>query len=447
MKNEKFAEASATVIDLMGNAKFKKRLIQSEPRSSAAAQMDGVAVRHAPSSNPERVEDEKRMSGKRPARTDPKGNVLPAGIRYVENRPKLPYRVEQELQQVNGSWRSTSKSYPTLAAAKKGLANLKLDIAQGNPPPGQRAKTSLADFQKEAQGSVLKAGRTPNTVRDYDRAWRIRILPDLGNFRLGDISPDVVEEAIQNWLESATPSTVCSALAYLSQLLDKAVAQNRIGKNPVRGVERPKSTTTTNVGERALTGGQQADLLRIMQGQDPAYDWFIQTLLHTGLRFNEATALRVTDVNLSAGVLAVNRAYFLDENGELKLGQTKGKKCRTAPIPDSLRAALQAAMQGKAPSEQLLTTPAGSTIRGSNLRRSLNWDAIRKSIGKPGMCFHDLRHTAASNMLTMGVPLHDVRAILGHSDVATTNAYSGSHFDYASRAAERINDHWKVILP
>lgn len=446
MKNEQLADASGIVIDLMGNAKFKKRLMEPELRSSTGAPTDARNLGTALSPALEPAQDEKRRSGRRPARTDPKGYVLPAGIRYVASRPKLPYRVEQEVQQANGSWRSTSKSFPTLAAAKKGLANLKLTIAQGNPPPGQRAKTSLADFQEEVQGAVLKAGRTPNTLRDYDRAWRIRILPDLGNYKLGDISSDVVEEVIQSWLESATPSTVCSALTYLSQLLDKAVAQNRIRKNPLQDVERPKSSVTTNVGERALTARQQAALLRIMQKQDPAYDWFIQTLLHTGLRFNEATALRVADVNLAAGVLAVNRAYFLDENGSLKVGQTKGKKCRAAPIPDSLRPALQAAMQGKAQDEQLLTTPGGATIRGSNLRRSLNWDSIRRSIGKPDMCFHDLRHTAVSNMLSMGIPLHDVRAILGHSDVATTNAYSGSHSDYASRAARRINDQWREFL-
>ncbi|WP_083850967.1 tyrosine-type recombinase/integrase [Arthrobacter sp. TB 23] len=446
MITEEPTDGMAAVIDLFNYRRLYKRENLSGSESFATVLRTDPDGRHL-LSPPATDRSTKQVAKKQPPRIDPKGNVLPAGIRYLTKRPNLPYRVEQEVKQADGSWRSTSKSYQTLAAAKKGLATLKVEIAQGNPPPGKRAKVSLSEFRTEVQSAVVRSDLMPNTVRDYDRAWRIRIMPDLGGYKLGDITSDVVDEIVQSWLETATPSTVCSALAYLSQLLDKAVAKKRINRNPVQDIKRPKVTSATNVGERALTGRQQADLLATMQNQEPEYDRFIQTLLHTGVRFNEATALRVSDVNLVTKRIAVNRAYHLDDDGELVIGPTKGKNCRNAPIPDALIPALNDAMRGKSASAQLLTTPSGSTIRGSNLRRALNWDRIRISIGKPSMCFHDLRHTAATNMLTMGVPLHDVRAILGHSDVSTTNAYSGSHADYATRAADRINNHWSAIVP
>ncbi len=444
MTNAKDADGFPNVINLMDHAKFAKRAAprgaekQLSPPSQSAPAFKYQDVSQEDGSEPRR---------RRGARLDPHGHVLPAGIRYIAARPKLPYRVEQEIQEPNGSWRSTSKSFPTLAAAKKGLGFMKLDIAQGNPPPGKRSKVSLVEFRSEVQSTVLKSGRASNTVRDYDRAWRIRIMPDLGSMKLGDISTDLLEETIQGWLESATASTVNSALTYLSQLLDKAVAQKRIRENPVSKIKRPKSIAITNVTDRALTGQQQGVLLGIMRDKDPNYDLFIQTLLQTGLRFNEATALRVGDVNLSDNVLAVKRAYHLNDEGKLEIGPTKGKRDRKAPIPESLRQVLGQAVLGKASTDNLLTTPEGAIIRGGNLRRALNWESVRCEVGKPDLCFHDLRHTAATNMLNMGVPPHDVRAILGHSDLATTNIYAGSHDNYATRAADVINKQWSSILP
>jgi integrase len=45
---------------------------------------------------------------------------------------------------------------------------------------------------------------------------------------------------------------------------------------------------------------------------------------------------------------------------------------------------------------------------------------LLRGMGLPHMHFHDLCHSAASILLSMGVPAHVVQELLGHSDVATT---------------------------
>lgn len=45
---------------------------------------------------------------------------------------------------------------------------------------------------------------------------------------------------------------------------------------------------------------------------------------------------------------------------------------------------------------------------------------MRVWAGVPTLRFHDLRHTAVSLLLTLGVPPHVVREIVGHSDVKVT---------------------------
>ena len=48
---------------------------------------------------------------------------------------------------------------------------------------------------------------------------------------------------------------------------------------------------------------------------------------------------------------------------------------------------------------------------------------LRAIYQKIDLHFHDLRHEAASRWLEAGIPLHHVRALLGHSNIATTDAY------------------------
>jgi integrase len=50
--------------------------------------------------------------------------------------------------------------------------------------------------------------------------------------------------------------------------------------------------------------------------------------------------------------------------------------------------------------------------------------AARMRVGMRHINFHDLRHSAASEMVNAGVPLYDVGKILGHRDTRSTQRYS-----------------------
>lgn len=53
--------------------------------------------------------------------------------------------------------------------------------------------------------------------------------------------------------------------------------------------------------------------------------------------------------------------------------------------------------------------------------------------------FHDLRHSCASLLINMGVPLEVVRDILGHTTVKTTERYAHLHVDRQSEALEKLS--------
>ncbi|MBW0103657.1 tyrosine-type recombinase/integrase [Pseudonocardia sp. KRD291] len=66
----------------------------------------------------------------------------------------------------------------------------------------------------------------------------------------------------------------------------------------------------------------------------------------------------------------------------------------------------------------VFTTRQGGSVSPRTLVNY--WHEIRKAAGLGSLRFHDLRHTAVSLLLALGVPPHVVREIVGHSDVKVT---------------------------
>ena len=88
----------------------------------------------------------------------------------------------------------------------------------------------------------------------------------------------------------------------------------------------------------------------------------------------------------------------------------------------------------------VFTNPIGATIHPDNLTKA--YKALLKGAGLRDQRLHDLRHTAATLMLRDGLPVHEVSAVLGHSQTSTTlNVYSrvlpGAN-DRAAAAMERL---------
>ncbi|MGO9180505.1 MAG: tyrosine-type recombinase/integrase [Candidatus Limnocylindrales bacterium] len=71
----------------------------------------------------------------------------------------------------------------------------------------------------------------------------------------------------------------------------------------------------------------------------------------------------------------------------------------------------------------MFTTRRGMPLYGWWVLRQLY--AAEDRLGIPRATIHDLRHTAASMAIAMGLELQDVRDLLGHSSVTVTSAIYG----------------------
>lgn len=146
----------------------------------------------------------------------------------------------------------------------------------------------------------------------------------------------------------------------------------------------------------------------------------------TGLRWGEARALRVADVQRIGGqALIVGSSH----SEGMKEKTTKGGRARRVPVADHVWSIVLGWCEGRSPEDYLLMTERGAQLHKSNLRRGVRWDQLAR-----GHSIHDLRHTAATEWLRSGVDVRTVQAWLGHASLSTTQVYVhylGTHADRA----------------
>lgn len=290
-----------------------------------------------------------------------------------------------------------------------------------------------------AVASLLSDG----TARGYLVAWRRRVGPTFGARELADVTPFDVELAFASW--SGAVSTRKDAVAMLSALCRAALKARLIATNPCVGVEyrRRQSADPTS---RALSRREVDRLLAVLP-REGCYRRFVLAMLYTGCRFGEVAGLRVGDVDLEGLTIRVQRTASPGRHGEVVVGPTKGRRVRDVPMPEPFVPELLAAMEGKGAHDYLFTGPRGGFLSSGNLSRALDWHRIRDRVktfptGEPTLHWHDLRHTAATNLFLANVPATDVQAIMGHSDLATTQRYADTRRDAARRGGAALTAYY-----
>ena len=366
------------------------------------------------------------MSADRSERIDPKTRrPLPEGIRFRKDRGK--YQVRVWAIGLNGSWRERSALVETLVEAKR----VRAESMSRAFPDGDMTLTQW----HARHWSVIESSVRASTARAYERGWRLRVKPWLGHVKLEKLTAGVIEEAMAGWTGST--STRIDALSVLSRLLDGAVRAHVVPLNQARLARRPRPEVPSSLRSRALTAAEVPVLLAAID--DAHYRRYIAALVYTGMRANEATALRIEDVDLEHRTIHVRRAFSIGEDGHGVELAPKSHKERDVPIPTPLVGPLVDAMAGKVRGDLVFTGPRGGRINASNVRRAVDWKTLRTTLHREDLRIHDLRHTLATMLFDAGASANDVQAILGHSSMQMTERYSRARSDVAKRAAAAID--------
>ena len=261
--------------------------------------------------------------------------------------------------------------------------------------------------------NMLKVTHRPSTVYTFNKVCGKWVNQHLDSKELRGISKMDIHEILYEKMtdEVCTPHTRKQVLKLVKRVLQIAIDNGKLDRNPCQGmmVKVPENEM------KVLSNSEAQELLT--QGKLTRHRFFPVWLvaLFTGMRSGELLALRWTDVDLDAKQISVVRSW----NNKNGYTPTKNQKTRIVPISDELLIFLKQLKLQRGQEEFVL--PQLQEWRRGDAAGVLK--DFCKSIGITEIRFHDLRATFITNLLARGTPLVQVMAIVGHSDMETTNEY------------------------
>jgi integrase len=291
-----------------------------------------------------------------------------------------------------------------------------------------------------ARSIASRARANDRTRHDYLRDLERHITPTFGPMQLDRITPEMVGQ----WLiglkvAGVAPKTVKNLHGLASSVMQTAVKEGLCSSNPFRGA----------MG--ALPSVRQEEMVFLTRGEFdtlvskvPEF-WRALVLLLglTGLRWSEATALRVGDIDPLARRLTVTRAWKRTPDNYFVIGEPKSRRSRrTITIPNTLLDALLPLIAARPDDDLLFLSPQGRPVRHANFRQRVWLPAVRamqrcpEHADSPTPCrcpgtvsksprIHDARHSHISWLIAAGIDLMRVQRRAGHESIITTTERYG----------------------
>jgi integrase len=284
-----------------------------------------------------------------------------------------------------------------------------------------------------AAGNVQTADLRPSTVAKYE--WVSNLyLNEWGDRAIRSITKADVRSFYAGLRASGKGTATVEAVArLLHRVLEVAVDEDRIARNPAHGVQVAPSVT------REARFLSEDEVRAIVAEMPPRYRALVWTLALGGLRIGEASALRVK--HLEGGVIRVAESSA-EVGGRKVTGPTKTGKARTVDVPAELRTMLHDHLNTHSnrfdPEALVFTGERGAQLRQNDFRRDVFQPAAARAGITPRPTVHDLRHTAASFMARAGFTLLEAASQLGHSAASMTARYSHVFPDAREEKAARL---------
>ncbi|MGX1220414.1 tyrosine-type recombinase/integrase [Streptomyces ambofaciens] len=363
-----------------------------------------------------------------------------------------------------------------------------------------QADASKGEFVDPRDGNILLRdyvehhwwpSRTgdPATLSTVSRRVRNQILPYLGGVPLRQIKVDTLRLWLKELEGVISPGTAVVVWGYLNNVLDCAVDDERITKNPCRARTIKAPTKPPNKA-RAWS----RDRVEAVKAAFPdRYRILVEIGVGAGLRQGEALGLSADDLDIEGRVIHVRR-QVRSVDGKLVFSLPKGNKTRIVPMPDHLASRLHEHMTAFPPHEVtlpwkdprppetkveakerapqthrlLVVNRNGSAVR-ANMWNEHYWKRALTAAGvipapkkvprksgrghrlvyaaAPEHGFHCLRHTFASVQLDSRENPVAVSKWLGHADAAITLRVYGHFLPEADGRGRQAMDAWFAGVP
>jgi len=301
----------------------------------------------------------------------------------------------------------------------------------------------FGNFQRKQRGKSERGVRTYRWVLEQFLRFIKNQSGRMG--RVGDLTPDT----IQAWMDDMAGAdlaleTMRVRQSVLSSFCAWLVKRRVLPSNPVAQLDRPPHRREA---PKQVPGPAIMDaLVQAARQRDRPRDVSLFLILgYTGMRRESVATLQVRHLDLEWGLRGV---------------RVKGGKTRDIPLPTAVTRFLQTYMKGTLAKEMEIVTPdtplfwstwgrrsGGKTrapMTGQNIWRLCK--VYGRLIDYPMLKPHDLRHGVALEVLEQHHDLEQVRALLGHARLDTTQVYTTIRPPQLKRAVAFYEEKAQQIL-
>ncbi len=335
------------------------------------------------------------------------------------------YVAQREVAPVNGRRRYERHTFPTKGDATRQAAAWEREALalDAHADAGATVQDWLVQWLASKQHSV-----SPRAHEFLERHLDYTI-PFIGDVRLFELVPADCRAMLHDLADDLSAQSCAHIHTVLKQALQLAVNDGVIPKNPMATVEKPK---VTKYRAYALNASERAAFLTHADSTRLRAMW--RLLIDFGPRHDEILDRRWSDYDRAQRTLRIQ--------------DTKNDRVRYLPLTAAHVALLQThwdALQRERSDNPhwhehgyLFPSEVGTKLGQSNVRRAFK--RILTLAELPSIIrVHDLRHTAATDMIHSGMDIPTVQYITGHRDTGVLlEIYAHAHQERNHTAMEQV---------
>jgi integrase len=330
---------------------------------------------------------------------------------------------------------------PILAAvnaANKALAERLETIRNGGSRPIPRGAETLVDVVNEWR-KLVAPNHKPKGREASESHLRAHILPKLGTMPLAELSVKTLQQFVMDSTPGRSGKTVENILITLTGILAHArkwgMLVPQVSLSDLSMPEKVKPQPKFY---------EPSEIKRLLAVADDPLRTILYVLVLTGMRINEALALRLEDLDFTRKLIHVRHSVYNGTLGTPKSAASVADLHMPPELEKRLQAFIASAHYRKNDLGLLFCNRRNRPYSDNKLReKALRPLLISLKMRHTGKAFHAIRHSVGSVMLDAGEPLTVVRDQLRHSDVRITLGVYGhvignSQRNAVNRLAKRL---------
>jgi integrase len=291
----------------------------------------------------------------------------------------------------------------------------------------QRADKWVEDVktQHAADGEYARVKRS--SFPSMKSAINLHLRPRFGDMAVDDIGQNEVDALIE---DLATRGKAKNTIKNVCTILGIVLGRGFQTKGKMKQLKSLKQRMNTKTKVLWFTGAEMSAI--IASARNRRAQALFATAAGTGMRASELYGLRVEDVQLHKAIIFVRRSV----SGSTE-GSTKSENAdRIIGIDDSLVQLLQDWI-GNRKFGYVFPSNAGTPLLNSNvLEDDLHPVLAKLGIEKKGM--HAFRHGRVTVLVESGVPMHTMKAWIGHGSEKMVERYTHHRTEYHQQHLAKV---------